>query len=147
MQQQQPGKLHTHVSVPYWSPDIWLGPELLRDVQFGLPAWPKVGVATQKFAGANPPSEFLNPPLEYGAPTGSSARDRASTKTHFESRLHIDLAMFTNHTWHGIPCRSVSVSNLLWARARASMRTTLHSLVTSPRAPPGENIILQCYNI
>ena len=27
MQQQQPGKLYTHISVPYWSPDIWLGLE------------------------------------------------------------------------------------------------------------------------
>ena len=31
-------QLYTHVSVPYWSPDIWLGLELLRDIQFGLPA-------------------------------------------------------------------------------------------------------------
>ena len=42
-------------------------------------------------------SHLNYPRTEYGAPTGSSARDRASTKTHFESRLHIDLAMFTNH--------------------------------------------------
>ena len=28
-------QLHTHVSVPYWSPDVWLGLELLRDIQFG----------------------------------------------------------------------------------------------------------------
>ena len=33
----------------------------------------------------------------YGAPTGSSSRDRKGTKTHFESRLHIDLTIFTNH--------------------------------------------------
>ena len=33
MQQQ-----HTHVPVPYWSPDICLGLELLRDIQFGLTA-------------------------------------------------------------------------------------------------------------
>ena len=26
----------THVSVPYWSPDVWLGLELLWDIQFGL---------------------------------------------------------------------------------------------------------------
>jgi len=70
-------QLHTHVSVPYWSPDVWLGLELLRDIQFELPAildnsltllasyqsativtcvmnaltWPEVGVATQKFSG------------------------------------------------------------------------------------------------
>ena len=25
--------LHTHASVPYWSPDVWLGLELLRDIQ------------------------------------------------------------------------------------------------------------------
>ena len=31
-------QLHTHVLVPYWSPDVWLGLELLRDIQFGLPA-------------------------------------------------------------------------------------------------------------
>jgi len=42
-------------------------------------------------------SHLNYPRTEYGAPTGSSARDRASTKTHFESRLHIDLAIFTNH--------------------------------------------------
>ena len=29
---------------------------------------------------------------DYGVLTGSSARNRASTKTHFESRLHVDLA-------------------------------------------------------
>ena len=28
-------QIHTHVSVPYWSPDVWLGLELLRDIQFG----------------------------------------------------------------------------------------------------------------
>ena len=50
---------------------------------------------------------------KYGAPTGSSAHDRASRKTHFESCLHADLAMFTNDTWHRVPCRSVSVSNFL----------------------------------
>ena len=43
-------------------------------------------------------SHLNYPRTEYGAPTGSSARDRASTKTHFESRLHVDLVMFTNHT-------------------------------------------------
>ena len=26
--------------------------------------------------------------------------------------------MFTNHTWHGVPYRSVSVSNLLWSEGR-----------------------------
>ena len=39
-------------TVPYWSPDVWLGLEMLRDIQFGLPAWPKVGVATKKFSDA-----------------------------------------------------------------------------------------------
>ena len=29
-------QLYTHVSVPYWSPDVWLDLELLRDIQFGL---------------------------------------------------------------------------------------------------------------
>ena len=37
-------------------------------------------------------SHLNYPRAEYGAPTGSSVRDRASTKTHFESRLHDDLA-------------------------------------------------------
>ena len=31
-------QLHTHISVPYWSPDVCLGLELLPDIQFGLPA-------------------------------------------------------------------------------------------------------------
>ena len=31
-------QLHTRISVPYWSPDVCLGQELLRDIQFGLPA-------------------------------------------------------------------------------------------------------------
>ena len=31
-------QLHTHVSLPYWSPDVWLGLELLRGIQLGLPA-------------------------------------------------------------------------------------------------------------
>ena len=81
-------QLHTHISVPYWSPDICLGLQLLRDIQFGLLAnfslasydnnhvswnaftWPEVGVATQKIfghtlhaSGWNPFSKFLNPPL------------------------------------------------------------------------------------
>jgi len=29
-------QLHTHVSVPYWSPDVWLGLELLWGIQLGL---------------------------------------------------------------------------------------------------------------
>jgi len=37
MQQQQPGTVtHTHISVRYWSPDIWLGLELLRGILLGL---------------------------------------------------------------------------------------------------------------
>jgi len=66
------------VSIPYWSLDVWLGLELLRDIQFGLPAilnnslasyqsvatiitsltcvvnvltWQEVGVAVQKIFG------------------------------------------------------------------------------------------------
>jgi len=31
-------QLHTHISVPYRFPDVWLGLELLQDIQFGLPA-------------------------------------------------------------------------------------------------------------
>ena len=34
-------QLHTHVSVPYWSPDVWLGLELLRDIQFGPRGLPR----------------------------------------------------------------------------------------------------------
>ena len=71
-------QLHAHVSVTYWSPDIWLGLDLLPDVQLGLPAilncslasyqsiatiitcmcvmnahinMPEVGVATPNFVG------------------------------------------------------------------------------------------------
>ena len=29
-------QLHTHISVSYWSPDVWLGLELLWDIQFEL---------------------------------------------------------------------------------------------------------------
>ena len=69
-----------------WSLDVWLGLELLRDIQFGLPAslnnslasyqsvatiitctcvmnaltWREVGVATQKFSGALRAPPFLN---------------------------------------------------------------------------------------
>ena len=50
-------QLHTHESVPYWSPDVWPGLQLLRNIQLGLPAWPEVGVAQP------PLSKFLNPPL------------------------------------------------------------------------------------
>ena len=87
-------QLHTHVSIPYWSPDIWLGLELLQGIQFGLPAilnnslasyqsvatiitcvmnalmWTKVGMTTQKFSGvlcvpvAEPPFKFIDLPLE-----------------------------------------------------------------------------------
>ena len=28
-------------------------------------------------------------------------------KWHFESRFHVDLAMFANHTWHRVPCKRV----------------------------------------
>ena len=47
-------QLHTHVLVPYWYPDIWLGLELLRDIQFGLPAILNV-------TGSGP-QQFLGPP-------------------------------------------------------------------------------------
>ena len=43
-------------------------------------------------------SHLNYPRTEYDAPTGSSSRDRTGPKTHFESRRHADLAMFTNHT-------------------------------------------------
>ena len=56
-------QLHTHVSVLYWSPDVWLGLELLLDIQIGLPTWPEVGMAIQNFSDWTPLSKFLNPPL------------------------------------------------------------------------------------
>ena len=76
-------QLHTHVSVPYWSPDVWLGLELLRDIQFGLPAIlnnslasyqsvamtrsgrgnPKIFRCALHTGGWTPLSKFLNPPL------------------------------------------------------------------------------------
>ena len=39
-------QLHTHISVPYWSPDVCLGLKLLRDIQFGLTAFLKNSVAS-----------------------------------------------------------------------------------------------------
>ena len=69
-------QLHTHVSVPYWSPDVCLGLELLRDIQFGLLAIcslaymtesgcgnPKIFGHTSRASGWTPLSKFLNPPL------------------------------------------------------------------------------------
>ena len=48
----------------------------------------------QRYRYTGAVESYLNyPRTEYGAPTGSCARDRASTKTHFESRLHVDLVM------------------------------------------------------
>jgi len=92
IQQQQPGTV-AHISVPYWSPDVWLSPELLRDIQFGLQAilnnslasyqsvvtiitcvmnaftWPKWAWQPNNFRvhfvhqWLNPLSKFLNLPL------------------------------------------------------------------------------------
>ena len=73
-------------------------------------------------------SHLNYPRTEYGAPTESSAHDRASRKTHFESRLHADLAMFTNDTWHRVPCRSVSVSNFLCTSVLYNNYIQLHSV-------------------
>ena len=74
-------QLHTHISVPYWSPDVCLGLELLRDIQFGLPAILKLSTKIllcvswmhlcdrkwawqpKIFSGWTLLSEFLNPPL------------------------------------------------------------------------------------
>ena len=42
-------QLHTHVSVHYWSPDVWPGLESLQNIQFVLPVWPDVGVAIKTF--------------------------------------------------------------------------------------------------
>ena len=74
-------QLHTHISVPYWSPDVCLGLELLWDIQFRLSPIlnnslasynnnyvchkciyvPEVGVATQNFSDAlQPEPPFLN---------------------------------------------------------------------------------------
>ena len=39
-------QLKTRVSVPYWSPDVWLGLELLRNIQFGLSHEQKWDMAT-----------------------------------------------------------------------------------------------------
>ena len=38
MHQQLPGTVTHSLSVPYWSPDVCLDLELLRDIQFRLPA-------------------------------------------------------------------------------------------------------------
>ena len=74
-------QLHAHVSVAYWSPDVCLGLELLRDIQFGLPAILKLSTKIllcvswmdlcdrkwawqpKIFSGWTLLSEFLNPPL------------------------------------------------------------------------------------
>ena len=50
-----------------------------------------------RYAGAV--DSFLNyQQTEFGAPTSSSSRDRTGTKTDFESRRNVALAMFTHHT-------------------------------------------------
>ena len=62
-------QLHTHVSVPYCSPDDWLGLELLWDIQFGLQrdesgrGNPKIFGHASRASGWTPLSKFLNPPL------------------------------------------------------------------------------------
>ena len=62
-------QLHTHVSVPYWSPDVWLGLEMLWDIQFGhLRAGsgcgnPKIVGCASRTCGWTPLSKFLNLPL------------------------------------------------------------------------------------
>ena len=59
-------QLHTHISVPYWSPDVWLGLELLRDIQFRcLPNWkwawqPQIFGCASHASGWTPLSKFLN---------------------------------------------------------------------------------------
>ena len=78
-------QLHSHVSVLYWSPDVWLGLELLWVIQFGLPAIlnnslasyqsvavtrsgrgnPKIFLCALCASGWTPLSKFLNPPLPY----------------------------------------------------------------------------------
>ena len=71
-------QLHTQVSVPYWSPDVCLSLELLRDSQFGLlnnslasydnnyACHERICVtgSGQMFGCATPLSKFLNLPLE-----------------------------------------------------------------------------------
>ena len=62
-------QLNTHVSVSYWSPDDWLGLELLRDIQFGHLRDRKWVCQPPNFRlcfacqWLNPFSKFLNPPL------------------------------------------------------------------------------------
>ena len=59
-------------------------------------SWCEV-MTSQRYRHIGAVGSHLNyPQTEYGAPTGSSARDRASRKTHFESRLHVDLAIKSN---------------------------------------------------
>ena len=54
-------QLHTHESVRYWSPDVWPGLELLRNIQFGLLAcrkWarqPKIFRRASRASSWNPP--------------------------------------------------------------------------------------------
>ena len=58
--QKQPGIVtHPHTS------SLLISRHLTRpsDIQFGLPAWPEVGVATQKFAGRLRTRQWLNPPF------------------------------------------------------------------------------------
>ena len=80
-------QLHIRVSVPYSSPDNWLGLELLRDIQFRQnPNWisqsnsshecihatgsgrgnPKIFRCALRASGWTPLSKFLNPPLLQG---------------------------------------------------------------------------------
>ena len=72
----------------------------------------------------------LNYPwTEYGLLQDLVRATGQGTKMHFESRLHVDLTMFTNHTWHGVPCRSVSVSHLLCLRVAWCIILTPNSLL------------------
>ena len=54
-------QLHTHVSVPYWSPDDWLSLELLRDIQFGRLRDQKWAWQPQNFR-LRFARQWLNPP-------------------------------------------------------------------------------------
>ena len=52
-------------------------------------------------------------------------------------------AMFTNHTWHGVPCTSVSVSNLLCLGTRQFFVENIASFTgfPSPAQEPGNNFL------
>ena len=101
---------HSHISSPYWSPDVCLGIELLQDIQFGLPAIfisysynnngvcheciyvigsghgiPKIFRCTSRASGWTSLSKFLNPPLiTLGATTFLKLKEKLDV---FEAKI------------------------------------------------------------